>query len=188
MTATLDTKPMTALATFKLLALMAMLGVAVVTDLSDRRIPNWLTVSGVFMALALTGLDAGAVPAASLLGMTTALAVTVPFFALGVLGAGDAKLLAAVGAFVGPAGLLPVLLYSGVAGGLMGLAVAVRRGVIIPILLQTRGVLVHTVTLGRHGHRTTIEDPDAQTIPYGVAIAAGTVAAWFFPLSLGVTP
>jgi prepilin peptidase CpaA len=179
---------MTSLATLKLLALLAMLGVAVVTDLCDRRIPNWLTVSGVVMGISLSGLEAGALPAVSLMGTTVALAISIPFFALGALGAGDAKLLAAVGAFVGPAGLLPVLLYGGVAGGLLGLVVAVRRGVILPILLQTRGVLVHAVTLGRHGHRTTIDDPNAQTIPYGVAIAAGTVAAWFFPLSLGVTP
>ena len=36
--------------------------------------------------------------------------------------------------------------------------------------------------------RTTIDDPDAHTIPYGVAIAVGSVVAFFFPFSLWVTP
>ena len=72
------------------------------------------------------------------------------------------------------------------AGGLLGIAAAVRRGVILPALLQARGLLVYTATMGRRGSRTTIDDPNAQTIPYGVAIAAGTVVACLFPLSIGV--
>lgn len=178
---------MSTLVTVKFLALLAMLGTAVVTDLRERRIPNQLTVSGATAAVLLSAFEVGGLPAASILGLAVALGLAIPFFALGALGAGDAKLLAAVGAFMGFGGLLPVLLYSGIAGGVMGLAVSIRRGVILPVLLHTRSVLVHTLTLGRMGSRTTIEDPDAQTIPYGVAIAVGTVTAWFLPLTLGVS-
>lgn len=177
---------MTALATLKLAALLAMLGVAVATDLRERRIPNRLTVLGALTAVALSAFSGGGALGASLLGMATALGLSIPFFALGALGAGDAKLLAAVGAFVGIGGLLPVLLYSAMAGGLLGIASAVRRGVILPALLQARGLLVYAATVGRRGSRTTIDDPNAQTIPYGVAIAAGTVVACLFPLSIGV--
>ncbi len=177
---------MTALATLKLAAMLAMLGAAVATDLRERRIPNRLTVSGALAAVALTTLQGGGALGASLLGVAAALGLSIPFFALGALGAGDVKLFAAVGAFVGIGGLLPVLLYSAVAGGLLGIASTVQRGVILPALLQARGLLIHTVTLGRRGSRTTIDDPNAQTIPYGVAIAAGTVVACLFPLSIGV--
>ncbi|HSH75172.1 MAG TPA: prepilin peptidase [Longimicrobiales bacterium] len=177
---------MTALAALKLLALLAMLGVAVTTDLRERRIPNRLTVTGALAAVALSTFEGSGAFGASLAGMLAALGLSIPFFALGAVGAGDAKLLAAVGAFVGIGGLVPVLLYSAVAGGLLGVASAVRRGVILPALLQTSGLLIHAVTLGRRGSRTTIDDPNAQTIPYGVAIAAGTVVAFLLPLSIGV--
>lgn len=178
---------MSTLVTVKFLALIAMLGIAVATDLRERRIPNAVTVTGASAAILLAVFGVGIGLTSSLLGLVVALGVTIPFFALGALGAGDAKLLAAVGAFMGVGGLLPVLLYSGIAGGIIGLVASTRRGVILPVLLQTRGVLLYTLTFGRRGSRTTIEDPDAQTIPYGVAIAAGTVMAWFFPISLGGT-
>ena len=178
---------MPSLTTIQLLAMCIMLGIAVLTDVRERRIPNTVTVGGSIVALVLATIGAGGFPGAALLGMTVALALTVPLFALGALGAGDAKLLAAVGAFVGIGNLLPVVLYAGLAGGLLGLASSIRRGVILPVLLETRNTLVHILTLGRHGRRQTIEDPDARTIPYGVAIAAGAIAAWFFPITLGGT-
>jgi prepilin peptidase CpaA len=178
---------MPVIATLQFLAMCTMLGIAVLTDVRERRIPNEVTVGGAVVALILASIATGGVPGASLLGMAVALALTVPLFALGALGAGDAKLMAAVGAFVGIGNLLPVVLYAGLAGGLLGLVSSIRRGVIIPVLLETRNTVVHTLTLGRYGRRQTIEDPDARTIPYGVAIAAGALAAWFFPISLGGT-
>ena len=172
----------------KFVAMVTMLTLAVATDLSERRIPNRLTVSGAVAALVISAIEVGGLPGASLLGLLTALAVTIPLFALGALGAGDAKLLAAVGAFMGVGGLLPVVLYSGIAGGVIAVVAATRRGVIVPVLIQTRGVLINAISFGRYGSRTTIEDPEAHTIPYGVAIAVGSIVAFFFPLTLGVTP
>ena len=177
---------MDVLTSVKFLALLAMLATAVFTDIRERRIPNELTVVGAAVAIALSCVQVMGLPVSNLLGMIVGLALAIPFFALGALGAGDAKLLSAVGAFVGVGALLPVLLYSAIAGGVIAVAVAVRRGVILPVLLQTRGVLLYAVSMGRLGARQTIEDPNATTIPYGVAIAAGTVMAWFFPISLGV--
>jgi len=175
---------MSTLVTMKLLALLAMVGAAAVTDLRERRIPNRVTALGAGAAVALSVAETGGFPSASLLGMGVALLVTFPLFAFGALGAGDAKLAAAVGAFLGVGGLFALLVYTGVAGGLMGIVSAVRRGVIIPVLMETRNVMVYAVTFGRHGARKTIEDANAQTIPYGVAIAVGAVAAWFFPISV----
>ncbi len=169
----------------QLLALAVVLGAAVFTDVKDRRIPNGITLTGALFALGLGTLEAGGFPTGAALGMAGALALGFPAFALGAFGAGDAKLLAVTGAFLGIGGLPSVLLYAGVAGGLLGLLSAVRRGVLIPVLLNTRGVFLHAATLGRRGSRQAIHDPDARTIPYGVAIAMGAVLAWFAPLSLG---
>jgi prepilin peptidase CpaA len=180
---------MSPLLTLKFLALLAMVGIAVFTDLRERRIPNWLTISGAATAVTLSAVEVGGFPTASVVGLVVALGLILPFFALGAFGAGDAKLLAAVGAFLGAAGLPSVVAYGAIAGGIIGLVMSTRRGVILPVLIQTKGVFLYLVTLGRRGRRRTIHDADAQTIPYGVAIAAGAVAAWFFPLSLfGVTP
>ena len=176
---------MSALVAVKLLAMLAMLGAAVFTDLRERRIPNKVTVAGAAAAIALSALDVGGLPTGALLGFGIALAVSFPAFALGALGAGDAKLLAAVGAFVGGGGLFAVFIYSGFAGGLLGLASAIRRGVIIPVLLETKNLVLWIVTFGHKGARRTIQDPGARTIPYGVAIAVGAVLAWVYPIPLG---
>ncbi len=176
---------MDSISSLQLATLLAMLGLATVSDLRDRRIPNRVTVWGGGIGLALSALSVGGFPTSALLGVLAALGLTFPAFALGVLGAGDAKLLAAVGAFVG-IGLLPsVLLYGALAGGVLGLASAIQRGTLIPVLLNLPGTFVYVATFGRRGARQTIRDPEARTIPYGVAIAVGAVAAWFFPFSLG---
>ena len=168
-----------------LLALLALVGIAVFTDLRERRIPNWLTVSGVLVGLTLAAFETAGFPTAALLGVVAALAVAFPLFALGGIGAGDVKLLAAVGAFVGPAGLLPVIIYGGLAGGVLALASAIRRGVVVPVLMSSLGLMLHLITLGRRGERPTLATPGAHSVPYGVAIAVGAVGAWFFPLYVG---
>jgi prepilin peptidase CpaA len=175
---------MTALALTRLTTLAILLSIAVVTDVRERRIPNRLTLSGGLLGILLGAVAAGGFPVASLVGAVTALIVAFPFFALGGLGAGDAKLLAMVGTFVGPAGLLSVVLYGGVAGGLLALGSSLRRGTLIPLLFRTRDLFVYMATFGRRGIRWTLDDPGAEAVPYGVAIAAGALGAWFFPIAL----
>ena len=176
---------MQSLVTVKFAALLCLVGVAVFTDLRERRIPNWLTVTGVLVGLGFASVEVDGFPTAALIGVVLALAVTFPLFALGGLGAGDAKLLAAVAAFVGPAGLLSVALYGGVAGGVLAVISTVRRGVILPVLHGTQNLIVDLVTFGRRGERTVLDAPGAHTVPYGVAIAAGAIVGWFFPILLG---
>lgn len=168
-----------------LLALLALVGIAVFTDLRERRIPNWLTGSGVLIGVTLAAIETGGFPTAALLGVVTALVIGFPLFALGGFGAGDVKLLAAVGAFVGSGGLLPVVIYGGLAGGFLALGSAIRRGVVVPVLMSSWDLLLHLVTFGRRGERPTLTTPGAHAVPYGVAIAVGAVVAWFFPLYVG---
>jgi prepilin peptidase CpaA len=171
-------------ATFAVLAVL--LAVATVTDLKEGRIPNAVTVTGMLVGLAL-GLGQGQF-AASLLGLGVALAVGLPLFALGAVGGGDAKLLGAVGALLGPTSLISAILYAGLAGGAMALLQAVRRGTIVPLLVRTLDLALWAVTLGRRGVRVSLDSPGAISVPYGAAIAVGALAAWFFPLLPGGTP
>jgi prepilin peptidase CpaA len=176
---------MSLLSSFHLTALMLLLSVAVYTDLKERRIPNKLTVSGLFVGLAFAAVLEGGFPTMGLLGAGLALILSFPVVALGALGAGDAKLLAAVGSFVGPAGVVSVLLYGALAGGVLALAVAFRRGTLWAVIKNSLKLFLHTITLGRYGERFGLDSPGAQTVPYGVAIAAGALATWFAPLSIG---
>jgi prepilin peptidase CpaA len=176
---------MTDLALSQLLVLLAMLAVAVVTDLRERRIPNIVTIPGLLAGLVIGAFIEGGIPAPALLGAFLAFVVTIPFHALGGLGAGDVKLFTAVGAFVGPGGLLPVLLYGGLAGGVLAIANATRRGAILGLLVNTKNLILHGITGGKAGHPIDLKESEAHSVPYGVAIAAGALLAWFFPLSLG---
>jgi prepilin peptidase CpaA len=161
------------------------LGAAVYWDLRDRRIPNSVTITGLMLALAMSLILKELAITASLAGAGLALILSFPLFALGGIGAGDAKFFTAVGAFVGPMGVLAVIVYGGLVGGALALADAARRGVIVPLLWSTKNLAVHLLTLGRYGERFTLATPGAQTLPYGVAIAIGGLAAWFLPLPGG---
>lgn len=173
---------------FHFLALAVLLTAAVFTDLRERRIPNAVTIPGLVAGVILAAVAAGGFPGSALGGVIVAFLVTVPFVALGGVGGGDAKLLTAVGAFVGIGGLLSVLLYGALAGGVLALANAIRRGAILGVLMNTKSLIVYLVTFGRHGERIALDSPGAESVPYGLAIAAGALAAWFFPLSLGGPP
>ncbi len=175
---------MRAFSVLQFLALVVMLSVAVVTDLRSRRIPNSVTVSGLAVGLLLASLQVGGVPLAALAGAGLAFVLALPLVALGALGGGDVKLLTAVGAFVGPGGLLSVALYGALAGGALAIAGAIRRGALMPVLANSLRLLVYLVTLGRHGERLGLDTPGAHAVPYGVAIAAGALATWFMPFSL----
>jgi prepilin peptidase CpaA len=161
-------------------ALMSLLVVAVWCDLASRRIPNWLVAAGLLVAMTariLMGIESvydGA------LGALLAMLIVLPLFFAGGMGGGDAKLLIVVGAFSGPAAMVVVLLATGIVGGLMALAYTARRGVILPTLIGVRELFIFTLTAGRHGERTTVQTEGAVSVPYGVAIAAGTIfALWY---------
>jgi prepilin peptidase CpaA len=154
------------------------LTLAVVYDLRERRIPNALTVGGLFAALVLRLVIDPVSAVGGLQGAGLGLVVALPLFALGAFGAGDGKLVIAMGAFLGWEGLPAALLVTGVVGGFLSLVYAVRRGVLIPVLYQARDLALYCFTLGRAGERRTLSGPSGTTVPYGVAIAVGAAVVW----------
>jgi prepilin peptidase CpaA len=172
--------------TATLAVLLVLLAVSTVSDLKYRKIPNAWTAAGVVAGLAL-GLMHGQIGGA-FLGLFAGLAIGLPLFALRAIGGGDAKLIAAVGTLMGPTSLLSALLYAGIVGGVMALLQAIRRGRLTSILRRALGLTLWAASLGRGGDRRGLDTPGATSIPYGAAIAAGALAAWFFPLLPGGTP
>lgn len=157
-------------------ALIVVLILSVWYDVSQRRIPNWLTAGGVLVALALRGSIGVEALWLGFLGGALGLFLGLLLFAAGAMGAGDGKLLAAVGTFLGFEVFLRSLPLIGAVGGLLALAVTLRKGTLLPTLLRFRELLLYCVSFGRIGERRTLAMPGAVTVPYGVAVAAG--AAW----------
>ncbi len=176
---------MTPVSVLHFMALAMLLTIAVVTDLRERRIPNKLTVPALIVGLVLGGLLEGGFPGTALTGAAAALLATLPICAMGALGAGDAKLLTAVGAFVGPGGLLSVMVYGAIAGGIVALVSVIRRGAMLDFLRSFGNLLLFGMTFGAKGRLINLNSPGAHTVPYGIAIAAGAVLTWFVPFSLG---
>lgn len=170
--------------------LLALLLAAVATDLRSRRIPNTLVLAGIALALmahglALSGIGqplAGATWWAPLAGLATGLAALMPLYLLRALGAGDVKLMAMVGAFVGAPTVLTATLYTLLAGGLLSLAMMLGQGVAARTFANVRFALTDWAMRLRSGHGAftlgaTPLETTAARLPYALAITAGTVAA-----------
>lgn len=162
------------------IAFVVVMLAALCWDVATRRIPNALVVVGILCALALRSAVGPAALWSGMTGAALAFVIALPLFALRAMGGGDVKLFAAVGAFVGPSLFLPAFVASAIAGGVLGVVYAVRRGVVVPVMLSSKDLLVNAATLGRSGERPKLGKPGAITVPYGAAIAIGSVAVWLF--------
>ena len=102
--------------------------VATVVDIRTRRIPNTVTaaMAGAGLGLAVSGFGGISLLAAAL-GLAIGLALMLPGHVLGATGAGDVKLMAAIGSLVGPALVVKAFLFTAVAGGVLAVIVALRR-------------------------------------------------------------
>jgi prepilin peptidase CpaA len=146
------------------------------TDWRSRRIPNWLTVPGLFVGISLNALSGGwAGLKASLLGAGLGLLVLLPFVFLRSLGAGDWKLAGALGAFVGWQAMITLLMGSVFVAGLMALALVIYKRRFLQTLRNIGGILVSMVTFRRPAPEVSLDNPQSLKVPYGVALALTTV-------------
>ena len=154
--------------------LAAGLAAATVIDLRTRRIPNVLTATMACLGLGLAAAGAsGHSVGTALVGLCLGLVLMLPGYALGATGAGDVKLMAAVGAIVGPALVLSAFICTTIAGGVLALMVAVGRGRLGATLTQTgRLVAAPGAAPGEIKAATA-----ASRFAYGPAIAAGSLVA-----------
>jgi prepilin peptidase CpaA len=147
---------------------------ATVIDIRTRRIPNALTaaMAGVGVGMAATGWS-GVSLVASFAGFALGFALMLPGHALGATGAGDVKLMAAVGAMVGPGTVVTAFLFTALAGGVLAVAVAIRRRRFRATLAGAgRLIAVPTDAKRQIGSATA-----SSRFAYGPAIAIGSVLA-----------
>ena len=158
-------------------AVLVVAALAVGFDVRTRRIPNLLTFGAAVLAVLFAVANNG------LSGMTTALgawllgaALFFPFFALGGMGAGDVKLLAALAAWLGPADAVYLAMFAAIAGGVIGLFVVVAARLHTPGVCNIWLMLMHWRVVGpRPVPGLTLRDGRAPRLAYAIPIAVGAL-------------
>lgn len=159
-----------------------LIGIATITDVKSRRIPNWLTfgaiIIGLFYHLLANGFTGGLF---ALKGIILGLAMLLPAFIWGGLGAGDVKLLAAIGALVGPQFVLSAGIYSILVGGVVSFVLLIYHQRFLITIKRIWRYLVYLATRIFFFKQISTEKPSIHepgkeiTFPFGVAISIGTI-------------
>jgi prepilin peptidase CpaA len=151
---------------------------AAVYDLRVRRIPNWLTAPALLAGIGVNTLTQPHGWLISLAGAACALAVYLPLYLVRGMGAGDVKLMAAVGAIAGPSNWFVIFVATAfVAGAASLLLIAVRRR-----FRQTAGNLATILNELLRARIPAASDPKldvhhggALRMPHGAFIASGAM-------------
>lgn len=154
---------------------------AAATDVRDARIPNLLTLTGTLLGFAAHAWWVqGAGLAASAIGAAVGFAVFFPFFALGGMGGGDVKLMAALGAWIGWRDIVSTALYAAVAGGVLAVAVALAKGYLATAVGNLGRLARWWRTVGlRPEPSLTLQHGRGPRLPYAVPILVGLmISLW----------
>ena len=162
------------------MVLLVMLLAAAVFDVLYRRIPNWLTVAGVVLGIAMNTLigapEAGLV--FSLIGLAVAFGIYLALYALRAMGAGDVKLMAAIGALVGWERWFGIFFVTALVGGVMALILVVARGRLKKTLFNVSFIL-NEMKSARPAYlkneELDVKNKKALGLPHGAVIAVSAV-------------
>jgi len=154
--------------------LVATLLVSAITDLCTGKIYNRLTYPALALAAVGSLAGIGPRPLSAAAGMLVGGGLLYLMFALGWMGGGDVKLMAAVGAITGYPLVLHALFYSIFLGGVLAALILIWRGELVGVLSDIAGLL--EAGLGVGGTRSRVK-PRGGALPFGVAIAGGTLLA-----------
>ena len=160
---------------------LALTFLAALLDWRSRRIPNWLTVPGLLSGVLIHALIGGWHGTLfALEGAGLALLILLPLVIMRALGAGDWKLMGAVGAFVGPVMFLFVLLGSIFASGIMAVVQVLRMGRVTETLRNMLTLVRGFFTFGlKKNPEISLDNPRLLKLPFGVAVAAATLVCFY---------
>lgn len=161
--------------------LFGLLIVASVSDYRTYKIPNWLTVSGmafglVYAAASPAYLHTGFLWASA--GLLLGFVMMLPLYVLKVMGAGDVKLMAMVGTFLGAPEIFHAALFIFIAGGIAALAFALAKGVLVRMLGNVKNLVQLMVWSVHGGARLDVRmaaEKSVGKLPFGVCISIGTM-------------
>ena len=160
--------------------LLIVLLAAAVFDVRYRRIPNWLTVGGVLMGIAMNTVIGPPLAGVgfALAGLGVAFGIYVLLYALRAMGAGDVKLMAAVGALVGWERWFGIFFITALIGGVMAFILLVARGRLKTTLFNVGFIITEMAHL-RPAYlakeELDVKHKKALGLPHGAVIAVSTV-------------
>src|SRR5215510_11715715 len=160
---------------------LALTFLAALQDWRSRRIPNWLTVPGLLSGVIVHALIGGWHGTLfALKGSGLALLLLLPLVILRALGAGDWKLMGAVGAFLGPIMFLFVLLGSIFASGIMAIVQIYRTGRVMETVRNMITLVRGFFAFGlKKNPQISLDNPRLLKLPFGVAVAAATAVCFY---------
>ncbi|RJP30546.1 MAG: prepilin peptidase [Candidatus Omnitrophota bacterium] len=157
------------------------LTIAAYIDWKEHRVPNWLTFSawicGLIFHTLLGGMEG---LTASLIGTAVGIATLIVPYALNGMGAGDVKLMASVGAWVGATATVYAFFWIAIIGGLMGLYQIIRSGQAKKRLQTVGRAGCNLFTFNNLESGNPDGTPKKILLPYGVPIAYGFYAYFAF--------
>jgi len=160
--------------------LCGLIAIAAAYDALFRRIPNWLTAAGIILGLALNVFLRGVWPGLrfSLAGLIAAFAIYFVLYRLRAMGAGDVKLMAAIGSLVGWESWIAIFLITAVLGGFAALVLVTWRGRVKKTLWNVAFILSEMKS-GRPAYarreELDVRSPKGLGLPHGAVIAVGTI-------------
>ena len=162
----------------QIFAVMLFTAVAMVWDIRTRRIPNWLNLIGLMMALIFCSATGGWKGVSfSVAGFMTGFAILLLLWLMGGAGGGDVKLMGAVGAWLGPYQTLIVFVASGFLTAAGQIAINMRRQFDSrkSQLLIEHSISNDGASNGSEQVRQTVSSSDRKRLPYAVPVA---IAVW----------
>jgi prepilin peptidase CpaA len=161
---------------------LAAIGVAIAAcgfDLRSHRIPNVLTFGAAVAAFAVALATGGTTAFGwSVAGWLVGLVLFLPVYAVGGMGAGDIKLLATIGAWLGPLGAFHTALYTGIAGALLALVVMYTHRCARQTFANVHMLLLHWRVAGfTSPSPLTLENSTSPRLAYALPMLIGTVAS-----------
>ena len=165
--------------TIRTIAVLLVAFTAVAFDVRTRRIPNVLSFGAAAAALAYGFIEGGLSGAGSAAGAwMLGAALFFPFFAVGGMGAGDVKLMAAIGTWLGPGDVFYAALYAAIAGAVFAVGLALAKGCLRQTFANVQLLVLHWRVVGFVPHeQLNLGTATSPRLAYAVPILTGTAAA-----------
>ena len=162
-----------------ILPLLVILTAAAIYDLKYRKIPNILTLSTIVAGMVCHSWFSGLEGLLFSLGGTfLGMGLLIAFYLMGKMGAGDVKLMGAVGSILGPAGVFNAFLFTAIVGGIYAIIILLIRGGFADSMSRLFQALRLSVLT-----QSPVAPDEKKTGPvlcYGIAIAIGTSLSMVF--------
>jgi prepilin peptidase CpaA len=159
-----------------LICALVIASIGAISDVRTARIPNWLTYGGLAAAIVSRAAMGLTEFRSGLIGLMISGGMFLLLFLIGGMGGGDVKLMAAVGAWAGSSQSLPILITSSIVGGILAVLYMIMGRRILLTLRNSLELIQHHASSGLRPHPyLNVQEAGTMRVPYGLAIAMGTL-------------